>query len=78
MKFRLYKHRTAPQVKVPLATPEIVELSEILTQSLSIHDYYESSPKIRNNPEENSPKQQTRGWIDVLFSMFDIEFEIFV
>lgn len=67
MKFRLYKHRTAPQVKVPLATPEIVELSEMLTQSFSIHDYYDSSGKIKNNHEANpsSPiidsSKQTRG-----------------
>ena len=55
MKFRLYKHRPAPQVKVPLATPEIIELNEIISQPFSIDEYYQTSPTNRED------LKQTRG-----------------
>ncbi|CAF4335997.1 unnamed protein product [Rotaria sp. Silwood2] len=51
MKYHLYKHRTAAHVKVPLATPEIIELNEITP--FSIQEYYEtSSPNINNNKND--------------------------
>ena len=50
MKFRLYKHRTAAHVKVPLATPEIIELNEIISAPFSI--YQTSSPILENNKDE--------------------------
>ena len=50
MKFHLYKHRPAVNVKVPLATPEIIELNEIITAPFSIQEHYEtSSPILKNN-----------------------------
>ncbi|CAF3390712.1 unnamed protein product [Rotaria sp. Silwood1] len=51
MKYHLYKHRTAAHVKVPLATPEIIELNEIIP--FSIQEYYEKSSLIINNNNNN-------------------------
>ncbi len=53
MKFHLYKHRTAAHVKVPLATPEIIELNEIITTPFSIQEYYETSSPIFNNTQDD-------------------------
>ncbi|CAF1029352.1 unnamed protein product [Rotaria magnacalcarata] len=51
IKFHLYKHRTAAHVKVPLATPEIIELNE-MTPFL-IQEYYDaSSPKTDSNKND--------------------------
>ncbi|CAF3534665.1 unnamed protein product, partial [Rotaria socialis] len=51
IKFHLYKHRTAAHVKVPLATPEIIELNEITP--FSIQEYYDaSSPKTDSNKND--------------------------
>ena len=68
MKFRLYKHRNAPRVKVPLATPEIIELNEIITAPFSIQEYYDASSPINDlgsssNIEESitDSSKQTRG-----------------
>ncbi|CAF0768934.1 unnamed protein product [Rotaria sordida] len=47
MKYHLYKHRTAAHVKVPLATPEVIELNEIMP--FSIQEYYKTSSSIINN-----------------------------
>ncbi len=59
MKFRLYKHRTAAHMKVPLATPEIIELNEIISAPFSI--YQTSSPILENNQGElNDSSKQTR------------------
>ena len=53
MNFRIYKHRSAAQVKVPLATPEVIELNEITTAPFSIHEYYETaSPILENNCDD--------------------------
>ena len=45
MKFHLYKHRPAVQVKVPLATPEVIELNEATatSASYSVKEYYKAS-----------------------------------
>lgn len=56
MKFRLYKQRPAAQVKVPLATPEIIELNEIIATPFSIQDYYETSSPLLDNNRENISK----------------------
>jgi hypothetical protein len=70
MKFRLYKHRTAAHVKVPLATPEIIELNEIISAPFSVQEHYQtSSPILNDNRDEliNSSSsiidssKQTRG-----------------
>jgi hypothetical protein len=68
MKFRLYKHRNAPHVKVPLATPEIIELNESITAPFSIQEYYDTSSPINDlgnssNLEESitDSSKQTRG-----------------
>jgi hypothetical protein len=53
MKFHLYRHRTAAHVKVPLATPEIIELNEIITTPFSIQEYYETSSPIFNNTQDD-------------------------
>jgi hypothetical protein len=53
MKFHLYKHRTGVRVKVPLATPEIIELNEIIPIPFSIQEHYEtSSPLLKNNRDD--------------------------
>ncbi|CAF3809984.1 unnamed protein product [Adineta steineri] len=49
MKFHLYKHRTAAHVKVPLATPEIIEFNEAVTTPLSIQQHYDRSLVLTNN-----------------------------
>ena len=36
MKFRIHQHRTGAHVKVPLATPEVVELNETLASNEQI------------------------------------------
>ncbi len=64
MKFRLYKHRTAAHVKVPLATPEIIELNEIISTPFSI--YQTSSPN-NNQDELIDSSKPTRG-IKLVFS----------
>ncbi len=63
MKFRLYKHRTAAHVKVPLATPEIIELNETTPTPFSIQEHYEtSSPILKNNRDDfGDSSKQTRG-----------------
>ena len=43
MKFHLYKHRPAMQVKVPLATPEVIELNEATTAAYSAKEFYKAS-----------------------------------
>jgi hypothetical protein len=53
MKFHLYKHRPAANIKVPLATPEITELNEIITAPFSIQEHYKtSSPILQNNRDD--------------------------
>jgi hypothetical protein len=47
MKFHLYKHRTAAHVKVPLATPEIVEFNESTAIPFYIHEHSDST--VHNN-----------------------------
>ncbi|CAF1123406.1 unnamed protein product [Adineta ricciae] len=49
MKFHLYKHRTAAHVKVPLATPEIIEFNEAITTPFSIQQRYDTSLVLTNN-----------------------------
>jgi hypothetical protein len=54
MKFRLYKHRTAPRVTVPLATPEIIELNEIVTAPFSIREYYDASSPMNDRADSSN------------------------
>jgi hypothetical protein len=61
MKFRLYKHRTAAHVKVPLATPEIIELNEITPKPFAIQEYYETSSHRDDFGNSSSSTTQTRG-----------------
>ncbi|CAF2393123.1 unnamed protein product [Rotaria sp. Silwood2] len=55
MKFHLYKHRTAPQVKVPLATPEIIEFNESIATPFSIKQYSDTSLVFTNNHTDEIP-----------------------
>ncbi|CAF4603583.1 unnamed protein product [Rotaria sp. Silwood1] len=55
MKFHLYKHRTAPQVKVPLATPEIIEFNESIATPFSIKQYSDTSLVLSNNHTDDIP-----------------------
>ncbi|CAF0785219.1 unnamed protein product [Rotaria sordida] len=55
MKFHLYKHRTAPQVKVPLATPEIIEFNESIATPFSIKQYPDTSLVLTNNHADDIP-----------------------
>ncbi|CAF0947926.1 unnamed protein product [Adineta ricciae] len=50
MKFHLYKHRPTMQVKVPLATPEVIELNEATatTTPYSTKGYYNASSPTSN------------------------------
>jgi hypothetical protein len=49
MKFHLYKHRTAAHVKVPLATPEIIEFNESIATPFSIQQTDDKSVVLTNN-----------------------------
>jgi hypothetical protein len=49
MKFHLYKHRTAAHVKVPLATPEIIEFNESIATPFSIQHTNDKSVVLTNN-----------------------------
>jgi len=53
MKFHLYKHRTAAHVKVPLATPEIIEFNESITTPFSIQQHHDRSVVLINNNTED-------------------------
>ncbi|CAM4768497.1 unnamed protein product [Rotaria magnacalcarata] len=56
MRFHLYKHRTAPQVKVPLATPEIIEFNESIATPFSIQQHYDKSLVFANhNTDDVNP-----------------------
>jgi hypothetical protein len=50
-KFPLYKHRTAAHVKVPLATPEIIEFNETSSTPFSIQEHYDASSPIKHNTD---------------------------
>jgi len=55
MKFHLYKHRTAAHVKVPLATPEIIEFNESIARPFSIEQHDDRSIVLKNqNTSETS------------------------
>ena len=54
MKFHLYKHRTAAHVKVPLATPEIIEFNEAITAPFSIQQRYDTSLVLANNNTDDT------------------------
>jgi hypothetical protein len=49
MKFHLYKHRTPAHVKVPLATPEIIEFNESIATPFSIQHTDDKSVVLTNN-----------------------------
>ena len=49
MKFHLYKHRTAAHVKVPLATPEIIEFNESTARPFSVQQRYDNSLVLANH-----------------------------
>jgi len=49
MKFHLYKHRTASHVKVPLATPEIIEFNESVATPFSVQQKDDPSLVLINN-----------------------------
>jgi hypothetical protein len=49
MKFHLYKHRTAAHVKVPLATPEIIEFNESIATPFFIQQNDDASLVLINN-----------------------------
>jgi hypothetical protein len=49
MKFHLYKRRSAAHVKVPLATPEIIEFNESLATPFSIKQNNDKSLVLTNN-----------------------------
>ncbi|CAF4568808.1 unnamed protein product [Rotaria socialis] len=53
MKFRLYKHRTAPQVKVPLATPEVIEFNESIATPFSVQQHCDKSLVFANHNADN-------------------------
>jgi hypothetical protein len=61
MKFHLYKHRTAAHLKVPLATPEVIEFNEAITTPFSIQQRFDTSLVLTNNntddihPANSSP-----------------------
>lgn len=68
MKFNFHKHRSTAQVKVPLATPEIIELNELITASCSgntsLSDDYRSSSSANTQPQHSTlinESKQTRG-----------------
>ena len=55
MKFHLYKHRTAAHVKVPLATPEIIEFNESIGRPFSVEQHDDQSLVLANqNTSETS------------------------
>jgi hypothetical protein len=54
MKFHLYKHRTASHVKVPLATPEIIEFNESIATPFSIQHRYDTSLVFTNNNTDDT------------------------
>jgi hypothetical protein len=49
MKFHLYKHRTAAHVKVPLATPEIIEFNESTASPFFVQQRYNTSIILTNH-----------------------------
>ena len=49
MKFHLYKHRTAAHVKVPLATPEIIEFNESIATPFFVQQTDDKSLVFTNN-----------------------------
>jgi tRNA splicing ligase len=54
MKFHLYKHRTASHVKVPLATPEIIEFNESIATPFSVQQRYNTSLVFANNNTDDT------------------------
>jgi hypothetical protein len=76
MKVHLYKHRTAAHVRVPLATPEIIEFNEITGAPFSVQEHYDTSSPIKNNTDEsiNDLSKQTRGKFLVFISINKILF----
>lgn len=49
MKFHLYRHRTAAHVKVPLATPEIIEFNESIATPFFVQQTDDKSLVFTNN-----------------------------
>ncbi len=49
MKFRLYRHRTAAHLRVPLATPEIIEFNESIAVPFSVQQNEDTSLVLANN-----------------------------
>ncbi|CAF1070974.1 unnamed protein product [Adineta steineri] len=53
MNFHIHKNRSTANVKVPLATPEIIELNEITTAPYSIQEFDETpSPTLKNSRDD--------------------------
>jgi hypothetical protein len=54
MKFHFYsKHRTAAHVKVPLATPEVIEFNESMIGPFSVQQHYDSTSRVHVSPNTN-------------------------
>ena len=63
MKFRIHQHRTGAHVKVPLATPEVVELNETLASNEQIRQAL-----LKENQDSSSIVDSSKTTIGTVYS----------
>lgn len=71
MKFHLYKHRNPAHVKVPLATPEIIEFHETTTTPFSVKHHGTDEVSAINSSSSSPPMGHPVGEESITDSSID-------